>query len=168
MTNLTAEGLRALMSDIQMERERLARLADEVGQVQTVIGQGPERVGWFYELQALKLHNFYTGCERIFQLVASELNGGLPSGFDWHKRLLQRMTVEDARRPPLLQAATAQRLEEFLGFRHIVRNLYGFELQHERVALLLGRYEETWQAVDGDIQGFIAWLNSLAAQLESL
>lgn len=66
MTNLTPEGLRALMSDIQMERQRLMRLADEIGQVQAVISQDPERVGWFYELQALKLHNFYTGCERIF------------------------------------------------------------------------------------------------------
>ncbi|WP_008313765.1 hypothetical protein [Leptolyngbya sp. PCC 6406] len=34
MTNLTPEGLRALMSDIQMERQRLMRLANEIGQVQ--------------------------------------------------------------------------------------------------------------------------------------
>lgn len=166
MTNLTPERLRALMSDIQMEWQRLTRLADEIGQVQAVIDQDPERVSWFYELQSLKLHNFYTGCERIFQLVASELNGGLPSGFDWPKRLLQRMTVEDANRPPVLQFSTARQLQEFLGFRHVVRNLYGFELQQERVELLLNRYGETWQAVDGDIQQFMAWLNRLAAELE--
>ena len=30
------------------------------------------------ESAALRLHNFYTGCERIFKLIASEVNGGVP------------------------------------------------------------------------------------------
>lgn len=168
MKKLNPEALRALFSDLQMERARLVRLAEDIGQVQAVIEQEPAQLTWFYELQALKLHNFYTGCERIFQLVASELNGGLPSGFDWHKRLLQRMTVGDTNRPPVLQAKTAQQLQEFLGFRHVVRNLYGFELQQDRVALLLDRYPETWQAVDRDLRQFMAWLNGLATQLEGI
>ena len=46
--------------------------------------------------RGLKLHNFYTGCERIFQMVISKLNGAPPSGFDWHRRLLDRMGVGEA------------------------------------------------------------------------
>ncbi len=42
----------------------------------------------YMESLALKLHNFYNGCERIFEKIAVDINGGIPGSFDWHKRLL--------------------------------------------------------------------------------
>jgi hypothetical protein len=33
------------------------------------------------------------------RVIASELNGGTPSSFNWHKRLLERMTVVRQRNP---------------------------------------------------------------------
>jgi hypothetical protein len=46
------------------------------------------------ESAALRLHNFYTGCERIFRLIAAEVNGGVPKDLDWHKRLLTQVGLE--------------------------------------------------------------------------
>jgi len=57
-------------------------------------------------------------------------------------------------------------LEEFLGFRHVVRNVYGFELDIERVQRLLDRYESIWSAFEADVQGFTQWLLALSSQVE--
>jgi hypothetical protein len=166
MRDINAGQVSSLAADLSMELKRLSYLEQEIQQIQGEIQRDAERAKWFYELQALKLHNFYTGCERIFSLIASELNGGLPSGFDWHKRLLQRMSMEYGDRPPVLSAQTAKQLEEFLGFRHVVRNVYGFELDMERVQRLLERYGDTWTKFEADLQWFIQWLVALSAQLD--
>lgn len=165
MREMSPIELQTLVSDLEVELDRMKRLEQEIQQVQSEIHHDSERANLFYELQALKLHNFYTGCERIFSLVASELNGGLPSGFDWHKRLLQRMSLEYADRPPLLKKETARQLEEFLGFRHVVRNVYGFELDTERVQRLVDRYFVTWQQFEADVRAFMQWLLLLADQI---
>lgn len=115
----------------------------------------------------MKLHNFYTGCERIFQLVASELNGALPSGYDWHKRLLDRMSVAREGRPVVLTAETTRRLEEYLAFRHVVRNIYGFELDPKRVEQLVANYPAVWHSFEAQVGAFVKWLCALADRLEA-
>jgi hypothetical protein len=72
------------------------------------------------------------------------------SGADWHKRLLDRMSQDREGRPHVLTPTTASSLREFLGFRHIVRNLYGFELDPERVAALVRGYPAVWSEVKKD------------------
>ena len=165
MREITASELLALSLDLETELDRLKRLESEIQQVQQEIERDPTRAKLFYENQALKLHNFYTGCERIFSLIASELNGGVPSGFDWHKRLLQRMKVAQGGRPALLSAKTAHRLEEYLGFRHVVRNVYGFELDVLRVERLVVEYFSVWHQFESNVRDFIGWLEALAEQL---
>jgi len=128
MQQMSSAEIRELAGDIELELQRLAHLETEIAQVRSEIQRDPDRAKLFYENLALKLHNFYTGCERIFRLVASELNGAVPSGYDWHKRLLDRMSVERNGRPVIVTRGTARRLEEYLAFRHVVRNVYGFEL----------------------------------------
>ena len=111
---------------------------------------------------ALKLHNFYTGCERIFNVVTSELNGGPPTGYDWHQRLLDRMAADWGERPAIITAATATDLREFLSFRHVVRNVYGYELDPERIERLLEKYPQTWTAFRSDVENFIRQLKTMA------
>ena len=94
MKQVFANELRKLIVDIDTELARLERLAGSIQQVRLDIQRDSERATVFYESLALKLHNFHTGCERIFQLIISELNGSLPSGYDWHKRLLEGISIE--------------------------------------------------------------------------
>lgn len=165
MRQMSADELRELALDIQMELRHLHRLEGEVEQVQAEIVRDPARATLFYENLALKLHNFYTGCERIFHLVASELNGTAPTGFDWHKRLLERMGVEREGRPALLSPDAVRDLREFLSFRHVVRNIYGFELDPERVEQMAARYPQAWHLFEADVRRFVAWLQAVAEQL---
>ncbi len=38
---------------------------------------------------ALHLHSFYTGAERIFYDIARDIDDEVPTGFDWHRQLLE-------------------------------------------------------------------------------
>lgn len=163
----SANRLREVAADISTEQERLATLSAQITAVRQQISAHPDLSPIIYESLALKLHNFYTGCERIFQVVASELNGGLPSQFDWHRRLLSRMTSSTAERPSLLSSETAKQLEDYLAFRHVVRNIYGFELDPVRLDALVEQQPAVWNRLQQDMQTFTEWLLQLAAQLEA-
>ena len=166
MRQISAIELREIASDIETELDRLSQLKGEIGQVEIQLTIHPNLANIFYESLALKLHNFYTGCERIFQIVASELNGGVPSNYDWHRRLLTRMATKQERRPALLSSETTQFLAEYLAFRHVVRNIYGFELDPKRLDSLVKGYPLVWQNFQQDVLQFADWLKSLADNLE--
>ncbi len=167
MSQMSASKLREIALDIENELARLSQLEAQIKTVEAEINNNPHLANIFYESLALKLHNFYTGCERIFQIVASELNGGLPSSYDWHRRLLTRMATQQDRHPALLTKKTAQGLGEYLAFRHVVRNIYGFELESQRVATLVRKYYQIWHSFDQDLRNFLSWLRSLADSLEN-
>ena len=66
MRQISASQVREIITDIDVELERLGRLETGINQVQDEIRRTPELAAILYESIALKLHNFYTGCERIF------------------------------------------------------------------------------------------------------
>lgn len=167
MNQINASQMRELAADINLEMTRLRQLKDQIQRVRNEIQTDPARADLFYESLALKLHNFYTGCERIFRLVATDLNGGLPTGQDWHRRLLERMSTERDGRLAVICLETAHGLQEYLGFRHVVRNVYGFELDPERLTRLLDNYPTMWSQVEADINAFLQWLRTIALSLES-
>lgn len=167
MRQISANELREIALDIENEKARLSQLEKQIQQGQAELRKYPDLANIFYESLALKLHNFYTGCERIFQIVASEINSGLPSSYDWHRRLLQRMAISQDIRPALLTQENAKNLEEYLAFRHVVRNIYGFELEPKRVEQLVTGYYSVWQSFKSDVDNFLHWLRTLADNLES-
>ena len=111
------------------------------------------------ESAALRLHNFYTGCERIFKLIVSEVNGGVPHELDWHKRMLTQVSLEiEDIRPAVISLKTRKDLEELLRFRHIVRNIYGFELKPERIETLIALTISLFPGFTKEIENFMAFL----------
>lgn len=55
------------------------------------------------------------------------MDGNIPSGHNWHQELLQQMHMEISDlRPAVLSAEAMKMLDEFLRFRHVVRNIYAF------------------------------------------
>lgn len=104
---------------------------------------------------ALSLHGFYSGLERIFEWIARQIDMSLPDGPAWHREILSQMTLDvPGIRPPVLKETTAKHLAPFLGFRHIVRNLYAWELEQNKVEQLIEQLPETVQAVESDFETF--------------
>jgi uncharacterized protein YutE (UPF0331/DUF86 family) len=164
MTPLSPTELNEIASDLKIELDQLSQLTAEIQKTQELSYQQPDLSQVFCESLALKLHNFYTGCERIFKIIASEFNGGLPSSYNWHQRLLNRMTTVQNYRPAVISQETAIRLKEYLNFRHVVRNIYGFELDSNRVAELVNDYYSVWESFSQELNEFIEWLQNLATE----
>jgi hypothetical protein len=72
MRQISGIELREIASDIEAELEKISQLEGQIEQVETQLTTQPNLANIFYESLALKLHNFYTGCERIFQIVSSD------------------------------------------------------------------------------------------------
>jgi hypothetical protein len=45
----------------------------------------------YLKATAYDLHGFYGGLERIFEAVATAIDGSVPGGESWHRDLLQQM-----------------------------------------------------------------------------
>ncbi|MFQ5688019.1 MAG: hypothetical protein ACE5GV_15335 [Candidatus Scalindua sp.] len=102
------------------------------------------------------LHDFYNICERIFKLITKEVNGDFETGEHWHKQLLYRMTLElKDIRPAVISKDLAASLDEFLMFRHLFRNIYGFELLGDRLDRLVDKFFMTADRFKREIEDFI-------------
>lgn len=83
--------LRRLAAEIKSELASLAQLEQELA--------GAPNPADSYSLRARGsiLHDFYTGVERIFMRIASELNGGVPQSPQWHQELIRNMPLPSRR-----------------------------------------------------------------------
>ncbi|MCX6029378.1 MAG: antitoxin [Chloroflexi bacterium] len=112
---------------------------------------------------ALNLHGFYSGLERIFELVAIELDGGALGGDAWHTELLRQMTLDVPNvRPMLLKTDTAAKLDEYRKFRHRIRNIYATNLDPDRMKHLVDGLATLWQQTRQELTDFAAFLESLS------
>ena len=162
MSHISSEAIHNLVTTLDSELQALHHLAADIATVQREIQHNRAHPWRSYEKMALKLHNFYAGCERIFGAVVAELNGGLPQERDWPRRLLDKMGTTREYRPALLAAETAHELRDFLAFCHEMRNIHGFQLNVTRVDYLVACYPAVWQHVEADVTQFMAWLAPLA------
>ena len=118
---------------------------------------------YFLTAGAFDLHSFYTGLERVLELIAREVDQSLPSSPHWHRDLLSQMSLTIPNvRPAVLAPETETALDEYLRFRHVVRNVYTFNLHPVRVAELIGALRPTFEQVQRDLLTFAGVLETLA------
>ncbi len=122
------------------------RISDELSELERIIGRAQE--GWrrYYQLSddlyldgvALNLHSLYGGLERLFELIATSVDRSLPQGANWHRVLLEQMAVEVLNvRPAVISETTCEALDEYRGFRHVVRHIYTFQFDAARIKQLV-------------------------------
>ena len=117
---------------------------------------------------ALNLHSWYSGLERIFELIAIEMDGGALGGADWHTELLRQMTLSlSGVRSAVLQAETAQRLDEYRKFRHRIRNIYATNIDPKRLQGLMDELPGLWDQIQAELTAFREFLKQLSRADES-
>jgi ribonuclease HepT-like protein len=141
--------------EIQQIDQLLAVYADLVERVQQ---HPPDLV----EITAIAsvLHSFYNGLENIFLSIAKGLDQEVPTGNQWHRDLLIYMTRETANRGRVISTALAQKLADYLGFRHFYRHSYSFFLEWGKLQGLVTSLREVWTQVKDDLHAFLGRLNS--------
>lgn len=151
-----AERLRAEVLTLELV------VAQATGAVDRAI-QHPQDQDYFLAAAAFDLHGFYTGVERLLEMIAREVDGGQPTGQRWHRELLTQMALAmPGLRPAVLSSDTSTALTEYLEFRHVVRNVYTFNLRAGRVVELVGGVRAVYEQVTHDLLAFVAFLDGLA------
>jgi hypothetical protein len=154
------DALLRLAAELDAEVERVARTVAEAAALGGRVSSEPVAL---YAAAAL-LDTFYTGIEKALSRLAPALNGGLPEGPAWHRRLLEGMCRPiEGIRPAVLSLAAARSLDPYLGFRHRFRNMYLFDLEPDLVGALLAGLPPAWALCAGDLESFARWLRGLAA-----
>jgi len=101
------------------------------------------------------LQSFYQGVESVFQTVAKRIDQRMPTGADWHRQLVNQMAESSTTRPPLISANTVERLEPYLGFRHLARHTYPFSLEWNRMCQLVQELASVSEQFSSDVREFI-------------
>lgn len=149
--------LKRIGNEILSELEHISRLMDEYDDF--VIKYSEHMDLYMVRVKASFMADFYMGVEKIFKIIVEEINGGTPRGEGWHKRLLHTMSLEvKCVRPNVISKELYQDLLKFLGFRHVVRQAYGFQLDEEKLEELEKIFKKTWKRFSREIKKFCGFL----------
>lgn len=107
---------------------------------------------------AADLAEVYTGFEKIFERIASEVDKHIPRGSQWHTELLTQMAEHRLDRPPIVSEVTHRRLRRLLKYRHKEKNIYGDELIYSDSEKHAKQVGPLFDNVSKDMDAFIAFL----------
>jgi len=157
-----AERIRGEVSDLERLIQRVLQ-SWEGGQ------RSPDQQDVYLDSVALNLHGFYSWVERLFELIARHVDRDLDlaTGETWHQDLLQRMTKDIQERPALISGESASMLDELRRFRHLVRNIYTFNLVPEKMKPLVSSLPELWPRLRAELLAFADFLEDVAQASEA-
>jgi hypothetical protein len=143
------------------------RIRDELIQIERAVSNA--QTDWhkfittgddaFLKAAAFDLHGFYTGIENIFYTIADTVDDNVPSGENWHKAMLSQMSTEIKNiRPAMISEDAAANLDEYLRFRHRIRNIYSFNLVPDRIKGLVEKLPAVFQDIKSNLLDFAQFL----------
>ena len=157
-----SERLLRLAQRIRDECEELARLVARAQEGWRRLQQSSDDL--YADSVALNLHGFYAGLERLFEMIAAGIDGNVPRGENWHQMLLEQMVAEvSSVRPAVIGEKTRQMLDEYRGFRHIVRNVYAFRFDLVKLQKLVQEAPAVLSQVRAELMAFAAFLEQQAS-----
>lgn len=159
------EGYIVLANRIRNELVDLERVLSRAEEAIVASHEYVQKQNFYIDSAALSLHDIYTGLERIFQLIATTVDNTLPSGNTWHRDLLRQMNLEISNlRPKVLSDDVVNNLDEFLRFRHVVRNVYAFTFDPEQIERLVKLARPAFEQVQGELLDFTRFLQEVGGQ----
>ena len=103
------------------------------------------------------LHDYYSAVEKIASHVCRATGEGMPKGDDWHYQLIFNMSLElNGLRPRLFSVELLNLLNEFKGFSHVFRNVYGINIDSKKEIVLLKKLSKTSKLLRKDIAAFLS------------
>lgn len=153
---------RLLAERIQGEVPEIERVVQRALTAWSKAGRMPEE-DMYLDAVALNLHGFYSGVERLFELIARRIDHSLPMSQTWHRDLLRQMArdVPDVR-PAVIGQDEVIALDEFRRFRHLVRNVYTTNLVPEKMSRLMSALPKLWSLLRVELLAFADFLEALA------
>ncbi len=146
-------------------RETVSELEQVIARVERGIRAAKRHqddVDLYIDAIALNLHDFYSGLERVFRQIGSIIDRSTPASEGWHRDLLNQMCLDlPTIRPRVLSEQTCAALEDFLRFRHVVRNVYAFRLDGDRVNQLAQKARALHDQIATELHAFPDYLEQV-------
>lgn len=149
-----------LKHQIEEELAELTRVVNKIERMYDIVKQGKaEDLSVYTDSLALNLHGFYSGIEKILETIVEKTGEGRPEGGKWHRELLQQVSFPvEGIRPPVLNSETRKNLEGYLDFRHRVRNIYAYNIDFDKMELLIKQARTTFEMFNSDMRIFFVFL----------
>lgn len=113
----------------------------------------------YIDSAALNLQSAYNGVERLFEIIARDVDGERSAGSNWHQQLLRQMAMEvDSIRPAVISADSLYGLDNYRAFRHIVRHVYSEEFEAQRIGELISEARPVFSQVAAELKAFANFL----------
>ncbi len=151
----------ALVTRFKGEISDLDSLAQRISRAWMFAQTSPAEQDMFLDSVALGLHGFYSGLESLFLQVARHLDDNVPDGDGWHAKLITQMHVETDLRPAVITLSDVEFLDELRRFRHLVRNVYAFNLLPDRIEPLVQQVDQKWPHLRTELVAFSEFIASL-------
>lgn len=97
------------------------------------------------------LHSFYNGLENIFEIIAKDIDGYIPTGNKSHQELLHQMASENGERNELIGEELYIKLKEYATFRHFYRHAYSFQLNWKKMQPLVEEIHHVWSEIKSNL-----------------
>ena len=152
----------ALSGRIRQELEELANVVRRTERIWEQAGRSSD--DYYVDATALNLHGFYAGLERIFELIADGVDQAKPDGARWHQNLLRQMAAEvPGVRPAVITSQLRDQLDKYRGFRHVVRNVYTYNLDATLIDHLVGQLPDVATKAEEALRHFAVLLDQIAS-----
>ena len=144
--------------------ERIRQELSEISRVVARISEGWERArrsndDFYHDSVALNLQGFYSGFERLFTQITEVVEGDLPHGENWHQQLLRQMITEVPMiRPAVISKETGAKLNDYRGFRHVVRNVYAYKFDPNKLEKLVRSVPDLFTQLEAELLAFATFL----------
>lgn len=156
-----------MISRLTHVAERIRSELNELEEVHRRIEEGWKRADhsgdrYYLDSVALNLHGFYSALERIFEVIAANVDGKKPIGENWHQELLKQMTAEvQGLRPAVISDGTCVILNDYRGFRHIVRNIYTYNFDPAKMRKLVAGSASLFDQVRRELLAFADFIEQV-------
>lgn len=145
------------------------RIREELAEIQQKVVDRA-RTGWeryqitgddFYlDSVAFNLHSFYTGLERIFELIAVNVEQSKPAGENWHQELLRQMAIEiELIRPPVISRETRNSLDDTEASATSFA-MYTFHLSPTRIKPLVDNLPQVFSRAKMEVERFLSFIEA--------
>ena len=159
------ESYLVLAERIRKELDDLERLVARANRAMSTVKKNQQDADLFLDSASLNLHDVYSGLERVFKQIAATVDGTVPTSAEWHRELLEQMGLDLPKvRPPVLTRKAIQSLDEYLRFRHVVRNVYTFSFDPERIGRLVNEMDAVFDRVKQELSGFADFLETVSGK----